>query len=64
MSPTSFTEVDHDKHRERRRMLNPLFSRAGVLKLEDLVCKLLKMLENKIDRLREKQDINVYGAFR
>lgn len=45
-------------------MLNPMFSRAGVLKLEDLVYEQLKLLENKINRLREKQDINLYAAFR
>lgn len=33
-SPTVFTEVDPHKHKERRRMLNPYFLRAGVLKLE------------------------------
>ncbi|KAH0423588.1 cytochrome p450 [Colletotrichum camelliae] len=35
-SPTVFTEMDEAKHKERRRMLNPLFSRAGVLKLESI----------------------------
>ncbi|KAI8663608.1 hypothetical protein NCS57_00962300 [Fusarium keratoplasticum] len=48
-APTSFTEVDKAKHKERRRMLSSMFSRAGVLKLEDLIWERLKLLENKID---------------
>ncbi|KAH6684923.1 cytochrome P450 [Plectosphaerella plurivora] len=63
MTPTSFTEIDRQKHKERRRMLNNMFSRAGVLKLEDLICEFLKLLENKIDRLSEK-DLEFYNAFR
>lgn len=45
-------------------MLNSMFSRAGVLKLEGLVRERLKLLENKIDRLCEKQKIDVYDAVR
>lgn len=62
-APTSFTEVDKAKHKERRRMLSSMFSRAGVLKLEDLIWERLKLLENKIDRLCDK-DIDLYNAFR
>ncbi|KAF9873228.1 cytochrome p450 [Colletotrichum karsti] len=62
--PTLFTEIDGVKHKERRRLLNPLFSRAGVLKLEGLVWDRLRLLEAKIERLREQQDINLYDAFR
>ncbi|UPK95576.1 hypothetical protein LCI18_006511 [Fusarium solani-melongenae] len=63
-SPSVFTEVDQSKHKERRRMLSPMFSRAGVLKLEDLVRERLMLLENKVDRLCEKQKIDVYDALR
>ncbi|KAJ3959037.1 hypothetical protein N0V92_004368 [Colletotrichum tropicale] len=63
-SPTVFTEMDEAKHKERRRMLNPMFSRAGVLKLEDLIRERLALLESKIERLREKQNIDFYDAFR
>lgn len=44
-------------------MLNPMFSRAGVLKLEDLVWKRLRLLENKIDRLCDEK-IDLYNAIR
>ncbi|KAJ4186451.1 hypothetical protein NW755_007746 [Fusarium falciforme] len=63
-SPSLFTEVDQFKHKERRRMLSSMFSRAGVLKLDGLVRERLMLLENKIDRLCEKQKIDVYGALR
>ncbi|CAI0646462.1 unnamed protein product [Colletotrichum noveboracense] len=63
-SPTVFTEMDEAKHKERRRMLNPMFSRAGVLKLEGLIRERLALLEIKIERLREKQNIDFYDAFR
>ncbi|OHF01530.1 hypothetical protein CORC01_03286 [Colletotrichum orchidophilum] len=63
-SPTAFTEMDEAKHKERRRLLNPMFSRAGVLKLEGLIRERLALLESKIERLREKQNIDFYDAFR
>ncbi|KAJ5007468.1 Cytochrome P450 monooxygenase sdnE [Colletotrichum sp. SAR 10_66] len=63
-SPTVFTEMNEAKHKERRRMLNPMFSRAGVLKLENLIRERLALLESKIERLREKQNIDFYDAFR
>ncbi|KAI8228697.1 hypothetical protein K4K54_002034 [Colletotrichum sp. SAR 10_86] len=56
--------MDEAKHKERRRMLNPMFSRAGVLKLEGLIRERLALLEIKIERLREKQNIDFYDAFR
>ncbi|KAF6814866.1 hypothetical protein CSOJ01_03877 [Colletotrichum sojae] len=62
--PTVFTEVDVQKHKERRRMLNPMFSRSGVLQLESLIRDKLKQLEAKIDRRYERQVINVSDAMR
>lgn len=61
---TVFSEVDVAKHKERRRLLNPLFSRAGILKLEPLIREKLSMLDNKVNRLSHQQQINVYDAFR
>lgn len=63
-SPTLFTEVDQDKHKERRRLLNPMFSRTGVLKLDPLIREKLGQLERKIDRLCQKHEIDLYRAFR
>ncbi|KAM5385661.1 hypothetical protein ACJZ2D_000860 [Fusarium nematophilum] len=62
--PTLFTEGDASAHKERRRLLSPMFSRAGVLKLESLVRESVKALEKKVDRLREKGHIDFHGAFR
>ncbi|KAJ1328957.1 benzoate 4-monooxygenase [Microdochium nivale] len=64
LSPTSFTEVDPHKHRERRRMLNNLFSKASVLKLEKLIFDGQNILLKKIDRLCDKQLIDICGAMR
>ncbi|GKZ65181.1 hypothetical protein AnigIFM50267_007349 [Aspergillus niger] len=61
---TVFTEIDAKMHKERRRLLNPLFSRAGVFKLEAMIHNKVQIMTNKIDRLRELTDINVYDAFR
>ncbi|KAL0779176.1 hypothetical protein CaCOL14_003660 [Colletotrichum acutatum] len=62
--PGLFTATDEAQHKELRRMLNPMFSRSGVLKLEDLVREQLALLENKIERLCDKQIIDLYNAFR
>jgi cytochrome P450 len=51
-------------HKERRRLLNPVFSRTGVFKLEPIIHDKARIMINKIDRLREKNDINVYDALR
>lgn len=61
---TVFSETDAAKHKERRRLLNPLFSRAGILKLEPLIREKLSILDEKIKRLSNQQAINVYDAFR
>ncbi|KAK1506561.1 uncharacterized protein CCOS01_16420 [Colletotrichum costaricense] len=62
--PGLFSATDEAKHRELRRHMNPMFSRSAVLKLEDLVRGRLADLENKIERLCDKQVIDFYGAFR
>ncbi|KAF5268200.1 hypothetical protein FOXYS1_908 [Fusarium oxysporum] len=64
LSPTVFTVVDQSAHRERRRMLSSMFSRAGVLKVEGVILEQLNMLEKKIDRLCDKQNIDLYDACR
>ncbi|OLN85051.1 Benzoate 4-monooxygenase 1 [Colletotrichum chlorophyti] len=61
---TVFAETDPARHKIRRRLLNPMFSRAGVFKLEPVIRDKLTLLMRKVDRLREKQDINVYNLFR
>lgn len=61
---TVFTEIDTDMHKERRRLLNPLFSRVGVFKLEPVIHEKVGIMLNKINRLKDSQSINVYDAFR
>lgn len=61
---TVFTEVDAKMHKERRRLLNPVFSRAGVFKLEPIIHDKMQIMIKKIDRLRDSTDINVYDALR
>lgn len=51
-------------HKERRRLLNPLFSRAGVFKLEPVIHEKVGIMLKKINRLKESHSINVYDAFR
>jgi cytochrome P450 len=58
------TETDAELHRERRRLLNPLFSRAGAFKLEPIIHEKVGIMLGKINRLKDSHDINVYNAFR
>ncbi|KZL86091.1 cytochrome p450 [Colletotrichum incanum] len=61
---TVFAEIDTVKHKERRRLLNPMFSRAGIIKLEPLIHEKLFLLDRKIEKLCRQKKINVYNAFR
>ncbi|KAJ6016808.1 cytochrome P450 [Penicillium sp. IBT 35674x] len=61
---TVFAELEPHLHKERRRMLNPLFSRVGVYKLEPLICEKIYMLSAKITRLCATKEVDVYNAFR
>lgn len=59
-----FTETDPARHKERRKLLNPLFSKTGVFKLEPIIHDKIQILMRKITRLQDKSTINVYDAFR
>ncbi|KAB8071259.1 cytochrome P450 [Aspergillus leporis] len=61
---TVFAEVDPALLKERRKLLNPLFSRAGVFKLEGIIHDKAGVLVNKINKLKQKHLINAYDAFR
>ncbi|KAH6884607.1 cytochrome P450 [Thelonectria olida] len=61
---TLLTETDAKAHKERRRMLNSLFSRVGVLKLQPIIHDKLDLLGDKINRLYKDGPVNVYDAFR
>ncbi|KAL4950796.1 cytochrome P450 [Aspergillus filifer] len=61
---TLFAETDPALHKERRRMLNPLFSHQGVFRLEPVLQTKLSLLLDKLDRLCGQGTVNVYDAFR
>ena len=61
---TVFAECDPLLHKERRRMLNPLFSRVGLFKMEPIIQQKIKMLVEKIHFLAGNGPVNVYDAFR
>ncbi|KXH50905.1 hypothetical protein CNYM01_03359 [Colletotrichum nymphaeae SA-01] len=61
---TAFTETDPAKHKTRRQMLSPSFSRAGALKLEPVIRQKLTTLDDKIERLLKEGDIDIYPAMR
>jgi cytochrome P450 len=61
---TVFAELDPVLHKERRRMLNPLFSKASVYKLEPLIREKILLLSAKINRLCDKKEIDIYNAMR
>ena len=65
-SPTTvFGQYDPQLHRARRKMMNPMFSRAGILKLEGLIHDKYEIMEGKILRLCKKgSSVDAYDAFR
>ena len=61
---TVFAETDPHLHKERRRMLNPMFSKVGVYQLEPLIHEKIHILSSKINRLCGTQNIDIYNAVR
>ncbi|OQD78869.1 hypothetical protein PENANT_c075G09019 [Penicillium antarcticum] len=61
---TVVTESEVELHKERRRILNPLFSRAESFKLEPIIHDKVEVLLGQINKLKVSQDINIYSAFR
>jgi hypothetical protein len=61
---TVFAECDPTLHKERRRLLNPLFSRVSVFKLEPVIQEKLELLSGKIRFLYARGPINAYDVFR
>lgn len=46
---SSLLTLDHDLHRQRRRVLDPFFSRNAVRKMEPLLASLLHRFENRLE---------------
>lgn len=64
---TIFGQIDPQLHRQRRRMMNNMFSRAGTFKLEGLINDKYEIMEKKILRLsggKGGSSIEAYDAFR
>ncbi|KAL1966123.1 hypothetical protein VTN77DRAFT_4871 [Rasamsonia byssochlamydoides] len=59
-----FAEANPARHRERRKLLNPLLSRSGIVKLEPLIREKINRLGDKIRRLHMRGPINVSNAIR
>jgi hypothetical protein len=61
---TLFAESDPSLHKTRRKLLNPLFSKAGVLKLEPIITSKIKELMEKYKSLEDAGPLQVYNAYR
>lgn len=59
-----FGLYDPQLHRQRRKLMNPMFSRAGIFKLEGLIHDKYELMERKIVRLCKGSSIDAYDAFR
>lgn len=51
-------------HKERRKMLNPPFSKSGMTKLEPLMVEKLEEVKSKIRSVSKTGPIAVGNAFR
>ena len=61
---TLFTETNQQLHKERRRLLNPTFSKASIRKLEPVIQTKIYTLAKKIKSICCTGPINVSDAYR
>ncbi|EXJ68785.1 uncharacterized protein A1O5_07716 [Cladophialophora psammophila CBS 110553] len=61
---TVFAECDPILHKERRKLLNPFFSRTGVLKLEPIIDEKIKIFLEKLGEVCPLGPIDASRAFR
>lgn len=61
---TLATETNPALHKERRKLLNPLFSRAGVTKLEPVILEKMYAMGAKIKRISKAGPIDMDDAIR
>lgn len=62
-----FGQYDPQLHRQRRKLMNPMFARSGVFKLEGLIHDKYEMMERKLLRLSKGSGgagVDAYDAFR
>ncbi|KAG4255729.1 hypothetical protein FPRO03_04677 [Fusarium proliferatum] len=61
---TTFSETDAQLHKQRRKLLSPLFSKSGVSKLEPLILEKVEETKEKVNRICKHGPINMWPAFR
>ncbi|KAI5917039.1 cytochrome P450 [Camillea tinctor] len=61
---TTFSELNPEKHRIRRRKLNNYFSKTSINKIESLIVGKIELMKRRINVLKKTQSINVYNCFR
>uniref|UniRef100_A0A0W0FQL4 Cytochrome p450 n=1 Tax=Moniliophthora roreri TaxID=221103 RepID=A0A0W0FQL4_MONRR len=61
---SSFSYIDPQESRTRRAMLNPLFSRRAILKLERVVQERVDILVERLHACPEDEPVNLSLAFR
>ncbi|TGO44595.1 hypothetical protein BOTNAR_0785g00010 [Botryotinia narcissicola] len=61
---TLFAEHEPSLHKERRKLLNPLFARSGITELEPVITETVDKFIRKVRRLAKKGSINVYDGYR
>ncbi|KAL1625468.1 hypothetical protein SLS56_007362 [Neofusicoccum ribis] len=65
LAPSSlFGEWDIAKHKERRKLMNPLFSRSSIIGFQPLVLERLALISQKILERCTSGPINVVDAYR
>jgi cytochrome P450 len=47
-----FLTTDHDLHRQRRKPLEPFFSRQGVMKLEPMIAETVARVNSRLEALK------------
>ncbi|KAL0930358.1 Benzoate 4-monooxygenase 1 [Colletotrichum truncatum] len=61
---TIFAECQPQLHKQRRKILNPFFSRTGVLKLEPIITEKIELFLAKVKKIGPNGPIEVGHAFR
>jgi hypothetical protein len=61
---TVFSEASSALHRERRRMVNPFFSKQGIASMQPLIDDKVNLMVNKICEFQHKGTIHIYSAVR
>lgn len=61
---TLFAETNNDLHHQRRKTLDPVFSKRSVNQLEPVIGDKIIILAKKIKAIGPDTPVNLYNAFR